>query len=282
MRNNMQSSKPPTSLKLRGTSKNQNVHEILENIIERKKVDLIEKKNNLPLTFNSSPKGRGGNNDKFKAAIAKNAISIIAEVKLASPTEGELGTEENMLERVITYEKAGADAISIITEPHYFHGSISFIPKVKEVIGLPTLQKDFVIDEYQIYESKMIGADALLLIARLVDKATLQQFVSLCFELGIEPVVEIANEEDLSNALSTQTRIIAVNARDLTTFAVSIETACALLQRIPKGFISLGFSGIHSSEEVKKYKAVGVRGVLVGTELMERNNIEEFIPSLKS
>src|SRR6266700_1535424 len=123
--------------------------------------------------------------------------------------------------------------ISIITEKHYFKGDISFISKVKENVSLPVLQKDFIIDPVQIYEAKEAGADALLLISRLVTERQLQKFVSLCFSLGIEPVVEINNEEDLKKTITTKTNIIAVNARDLDTFIVDIEKACLLMQEIP-------------------------------------------------
>ncbi len=187
-----------------------------------------------------------------------------------------------LVDRAVTYEKSGADAISFITEKKYFKGDTKYITELKIIISLPILQKDFVIDEYQIYEAKKIGSDALLLIVRYLDKKTLQSFVSLCQKLGIEPVVEINSEEDLEKAIATETNIIAVNARNLEDFTIDLERACDLLKKIPGNFIKLGFSGIHSAKEVEKYKDAGARGVLVGTELMKAGNVGKFLTSLRT
>ncbi len=191
------------------------------------------------------------------------------------------GSSDEIIKRAIAYKKAGAEAISFITEKHYFKGDISFIPQLKKTVSLPILQKDFVVDEYQIYQAKIAGSDALLLIVRYLDIETLKHFVSLCQKLNIEPVVEINNKEDLAKAIETRTKLIAVNARDLQTFEVNVDRACELLRKIPDRFTKLGFSGIHSSLEVKKYKEAGARGVLVGTELMKAKNIGEFLLSLR-
>jgi len=254
------------------------MHNILKEIVARKKQDLVTLKKGMPPMpgYKPTPALR----DFKKAILSSGDVAIISEVKLASPTIASLGAADEILQRVVAYEKAGANAISFITEKHYFAGDISFIPKIKETVSIPVLQKDFVIDEYQIYEAKQAGSDALLLIAKLVDKERLQTFVLLCQELGIEPIVEINDEEDLEKAISTKTNIIAVNARDLETFVIDVERACVLLKKIPDTFIKLGFSGIHSNHEVKKYKDAGVKGVLVGTELMRSENVEEFITNL--
>ncbi len=243
------------------------MHNILQDIIEKKKLDLIEKKRNY---------------NKFKQNITSKNIAVIAEIKLASPSAGMLGSEDEIITRAVSYEKAGANAISFITEKHYFKSDISFIPKIKEKISLPILQKDFVIDAYQIYEAKTVDSDALLLIARLLDKKTLQKFVLLCQELGIEPVVEINDAKDLSKAIETNTKIIAVNARNLENFEIDIENACELLKKIPDTFVKLGFSGIQSNQEVKKYQEAGASAILVGTELMKAEDIEAFITKLKN
>lgn len=241
------------------------MHNILLDIVEKKKQDLVKSKKNF---------------GKFKDAVSF-PVSIIAEIKLASPTHPHLGSQEEILERAVLYEKAGANAISFITERHYFKGDISFIPRIKERVGLPVLQKDFVIDAYQIYEAKRAGSDALLLIAKLLEKEKLREFVAVCQGIGIESVVEVNDEEDLEKSVATNTEIIAVNARNLEDFTVDVNKACELLKKISGAFITLGFSGIHSKEEVEKYKHAGVRGVLVGTELMKAKNIGEFIKSLK-
>ena len=209
-------------------------------------------------------------------------VAIIAEIKLASPSEGVLGTADDITARVRQYEQAGADAISIVTEKYLFHGETEFVGRIKKEVSLPVLQKDFVIDEYQIYESKFAEADAILLIARLVDLDKLKDFTTLTQELGMEAVVEINNQADLTKAVKTSTKIIAVNARDLDTFEVNVDRACKLLKKVPEKFIKLGFSGIHSRAEVEKYKRAGAKAVLVGTALMKTNDIDRLIKELKN
>lgn len=208
-------------------------------------------------------------------------FAIIAEIKFASPTNPNLGSPEDLLDRAREYQKAGADAISIITKKAFFKGDIGFVSQVKKVVKIPILQKDFVIDEQQIYEAAHIGSDALLFIARLVSKEKLKTFVLLAQKLGIEPVVEVFDEEDLKKAVAINTRYIAVNARDLETFVVDIDVACKLMEKIPNKFIKLGFSGIQGRLEVEKYIKAGAKGVLVGTALMKAKNIKEFIGVLR-
>ncbi len=160
------------------------MHDILLQIIEKRKKDLYQKKR-VP--------------NKFKTVflnLTGSKMVVIAEIKLASPTMPSLGTKNEVLQRAIAYENAGAEGISFITEKHYFKGDSAFIPKIKSKINLPILQKDFVIDPYQIYEAKIIGSDAILLIARLVSKNVLKSFVALSQEIGVEPIVEINDAED--------------------------------------------------------------------------------------
>ncbi|MBI5122550.1 bifunctional indole-3-glycerol phosphate synthase/phosphoribosylanthranilate isomerase [Candidatus Roizmanbacteria bacterium] len=260
------------------------MHNILLKIIEKKKQDLVLMKPNLNIKiFKQSKKKLKLQNNKFRNSIAgAKKIALIGEIKFASPTSSLLGSKAELLSRAKKYEESGVDAISIITEQHYFKADIEFVTQVKKHVDLPVLQKDFVIDAAQIYEAKQIGSDALLLIARLLDLETLKIFVSLCQDLGIEPVVEINSEEDLKKAIVTAAKIIAVNARDLETFVVDVTAACELLNKIPNQFIRLGFSGVVFEKEVLQYKKAGVRGVLVGTSLMKTKNIEEFILSLRA
>lgn len=239
------------------------MHNILKKIIEKKHEDLARLKQN-----------------KFRG-IFENKMAFITEIKLASPTIPYLGSEKDIIKRAIDYEQAGVDAISIITEKHFFKGRPEFITRIKKRVRLPILQKDFIINPIQIYEAKIIGADALLLIAKIVDSKTLIKFVTLCQKIGLEPVVEINDELDLKKALATSTKIIAVNARNLKTFNVDVDKACQLMKKIPDRFIKLGFSGIRSSNEIKKYRQAGANGVLIGTSLMKAKNIKSFIKKLR-
>ena len=261
------------------------MNDILKQIIEKKRVDLAEQKKKVPEEVIKKKAFGKQFYSTFTASIMHpkfGDIALIAEIKLASPTVSSLGSEKEVLKRAKLYEEAEADAISFITEKHYFKGDISFIPGIKKTVTLPVLQKDFVIDAYQIYEAKMTGSDALLLIARIVDTKKLHDFVCLCQELEIEPVVEIQTEEDLEKIIASSPSVIAVNARDLETFSVDVPRACELLKKIPDGYMKLGFSGIHSFKEVKQYREAGVEGVLVGTSLMKAGNIEEFLRSLRT
>ncbi len=210
-------------------------------------------------------------------------IGLIAEIKLASPTEGNLGERAGVLKRARDYRDAGADAVSVITEKKIFNGNPDLVLMIKNsAINLPVLQKDFIVQESQIEESHKIGADALLLIARIVNKDKLKRFVCLCKEKNLEPVVEIFNQSDLANAIKSGTKIIAVNARDLDTFEINVDRACKLIKQVPDKFIKLGFSGIHGRAEVQKYKQAGAKAVLVGTELMKTDNIHNKIMELKN
>lgn len=240
------------------------MHNILKAIVNKKKKDL----------------GRKEEKRFVKALSDRGSMAIIGELKFASPAGSNFGSANILTKKAKDYKKAGIAAISIITEKHFFKGDTSFIPQVRQVIDLPILQKDFVIDESQIYEAKFLGSDALLLIARILDKQTLKRFVLLAKQLGIEPVVEIANEEDLSKAITTTTDIIAVNARNLDTFAVNVEKACLLMKKIPQQFIRLGFSGVSSKQETLQYKKAGAKGVLIGTSLMKAENVSEFMKGL--
>lgn len=256
------------------------MHNILEDIIKKKREDIEKEK---PFNFTQDKHVR---HDKTFLQAIENAfqmkgIAIIAEVKLASPTAGKLGTEKDVLSRVKAYEAAGADAISVVTEKHFFAGDVSFVTEIKKAVQIPVLQKDFVIDPYQIYEAKQVGADALLLIAKIVSPKELQHFVALCLVSGIEPVVEINDEQDLESALQTKTRIVAVNARNLETFAIDVTKACDLLTHIPKHYTRLGFSGVVSNKEITQYKNAGANGILVGTNLMKSANIQAFLGGLR-
>jgi indole-3-glycerol phosphate synthase len=241
------------------------MHNTISEIIYQKQNDLQERKKTSPF---------------FKTIKKKKGTVIIGEIKLASPENSSLGKRKMIHRKIQAYEKEGVDIVSIITEEHFFRGDIQFIKKAKRISKLLVLQKDFVIDTLQIYEAKFAGSDALLLIARIVPEDVLREFVDLCFAIGIEPIVEVASEKDIKKAIQTRTRIIAVNARDLDTFTLNVNFACDLLQKIPVKYIKLGFSGIKSEKEMQKYKHAGVKGVLIGTYLMQSKSIKECIEKL--
>lgn len=240
------------------------MHNTLKEIIKQKRIDVKQPKQ-----------------QRFLSLFKKKQMVIIGEVKLASPSVGVLAPADVFIPKVHEYRNAGIDAISVITEKHFFHGDSAYIKQVTEAVSLPVLQKDFVIDEQQIYEAKALGADALLLIARILTTQKLSKFVEHCLALDIEPVVEIHSVSDLRKAVKTHTRIIAVNARNLETFYVDVENACRLIKKIPVGYVKLGFSGITSRKEVALYKDAGVDGILIGTALTKEVNVDAFLSSLR-
>lgn len=258
------------------------MHKILQDILKSTKEEVEKRKNESVDDVITSFGGRISFKDRILKPN-KGDMGLIGEIKLASPVVGVLREKVDALNRLLNYQNGGVDAISVITEKNHFKGSLELVSDIKKSISnLPILQKDFIIDDFQIEESRLIGADALLLIARIVDADELKRFVKLCKDAGIEPVVEIHTPDDLAKAVESGTEIIAVNARDLDTFTVDVNRACQILKSIPERFIKLGFSGIHSRAEVEKYKESGANAVLVGTELMRASDIEKFIKELKN
>lgn len=261
------------------------MHKKLEEILMKTRVDLFRRKKQRPLNVLKNIINDFQNDNNFYQSLLEpkfGKIAIISEIKIASPSEGNLGKATDILSRAKEYELYGADCISVVTEKHYFKGNPKFVRQIKNITSLPILQKDFIIDQYQIYEAKITGSNAILLIARIVSEKDLLSLVNLANEIGIEPVVEINNEEDLEKSINTKTRIIAVNARDLDTFEVNVVRACELLKKIPNQFIKIGFSGIHSRAEVEKYIKAGVNAILVGTQLMKTNSIQKLMKELKN
>jgi indole-3-glycerol phosphate synthase len=224
--------------------------------------------------------------DAFYRAVTEpfgGDVSLIAEIKHRSPSAGVLAEpDEDSVARAHLYETAGADAVSYVSDAVNFGGHPDMVRHLTDTIGIPVLQKDFVVDNYQIVEAAVNGAHALLLIARILDMRTLAAFVELCYLYGIEPVVEIYDEKDLEKALATNARIFGVNARDLDTFAIDIDGACSLGRSIPEDRIFIGFSGVRDRGDVERFRDAGARAVLVGTTLMRAENIEDTISHLKN
>ncbi|MBI2022448.1 indole-3-glycerol-phosphate synthase [Candidatus Daviesbacteria bacterium] len=263
------------------------MHKVLKDILEktkrqvkaRKQETSIEKLNRKIVLQKSSL------SHKFLTkiyAIGLKKTGVIAEIKLASPNAGILGSEKDLTKKLKEYKKASVDALSVVTEKTFFKGDLSLITKIKSTIDLPLLHKDFVVDPYQVYESKALGADALLLIARILEKDQLKEFVDICLEVGLDPVVEINSIEDAEKALDSNTQIIAVNARDLDTFDMDVAYACALMKKIPLTYVKLGFSGVDSKKQVRMYRHAGASAVLIGTKLMQTDGVKGFLKEVLS
>ncbi len=247
---------------------------ILTKIIEAKKKEVEIAKENLPLSKLKNrlmvlPSSRG-----FKQAVSKeHKISLIAELKKASPSAGLLRRDFDPLKIARIYRAYGANALSVVTDEKFFMGNLSYIDMIKKEVYLPVLRKDFIIDKYQIYESKLFGADAVLLIADLLSRGELSEFLNICRDLAMDAVVEVHDEEDLNKALGAQSPIIGINNRNLHTFEVDLEVTSNLIRSIPDGKVIISESGIKTYENMMFLKSLGVKAALVGEIFMRSEDI---------
>ncbi len=214
-----------------------------------------------------------------EGAFAK--IAFVCEVKKASPSKGVIIEDFPYLEIAKEYEKAGADAISVLTEPEYFLGDNGYLTAISDAVRIPVLRKDFTLDEYQIYEAKVIGADAVLLICSLLDTATLKRYLALCNELGLSALVEAYTEEEVNSAIDAGARLIGVNNRNLQTFEVDLNNSIRLRGLVPSDIIFVAESGIKVPEDINVLQEAGVDAVLIGEVLMNSPNKKELLTQLR-
>jgi indole-3-glycerol phosphate synthase len=218
----------------------------------------------------------------FIEAINKpRQISLIAEIKKASPSKGLIREDFHHLEIAKAYGDAGVQAISVLTEEDYFLGNIAYINEVKNSTTVPVLRKDFITDPYQIYESRFYGADAVLLIASLLTQDEIVQFVALAKDLGMDALVEVHNEKELKKVLKLKgISLIGINNRDLRTFEVDSKTVERLFPLIPKDKVVVVESGIKTAQDVLFLKILGINAILVGTVFMESPDIKSSVEKL--
>jgi indole-3-glycerol phosphate synthase len=213
-------------------------------------------------------------NSSFKKNISRpHHVNLIAEIKKASPSKGILRGDFNPVKIAMTYQAHGASAISVLTDERFFEGKLEHIRMVKESVSLPILRKDFIIDEYQIYESVACGADAILLIADLLSDNEMTGFYQLAVSLGLDVLLEVHNEEDMEKAIATGGEMIGINNRDLHTFKVDLAMTQKLMRLIPAHKIKVSESGIKSYEDVMFLKSIGINAVLIGEAFMEAPDI---------
>lgn len=220
-------------------------------------------------------------NFEFEKAINENDISFICEVKKASPSKGVIAKSFPYVEIAKEYEKAGATCISVLTEPKYFMGSKQYLKEISQNVSIPLLRKDFVIDEYMIYDAKIHGASCVLLICSLLDEATLKKYIGICDELGLSALVEAHDKEEIEKALLAGTRMIGVNNRDLKTFTVDINNSIRLRKFVPKDIIFVAESGIKTNEDIINLRKANVNAVLIGETFMRAENKKEMLDELK-
>lgn len=216
----------------------------------------------------------------FEEAIAKEGLSFICEVKKASPSKGVIAEDFPYLKIANDYEVAGASAISVLTEPYYFQGKDDYLKEITKEVSIPTLRKDFTVDEYQIYEAKTIGASAILLICAILDDEQLRTYREIADSLHMASLVEAHDEEEVKRAMKAGARIIGVNNRDLKTFNVDIHNSIRLRPLVPKEILFVSESGIKTKEDIKELVANGVDGVLIGETMMTAPNRREQLEKL--
>ena len=253
----------------------------LEMILTEKKKELKLRHKEVTLKELKRQAGRAKRKIRnFQNAITRPfKINLIAEIKKASPSMGDINTAIDITKQAKIYESAGAGAISVVTDAH-FKGDLGFIKEIKKVTTIPVLRKDFIFEPYQIYESYLAGADALLLIAAILDEKKLKRLVLLAHKLGMQCLVETHTKEDVEKALKTDAKIIGINARDLETFDISLDSVISLIKRIPKGRVIVAESGIHTRKDVQYLAKGGINAVLVGTALMKARNVRAKIREL--
>jgi len=240
----------------------------------------------LAVEEGSRESGVGSREEKakfpFERAIAVSGLSFICEVKKASPSKGIIAADFPWLQIALEYETAGAAAISVLTEPDYFLGSDQYLREIAAAVSIPTLRKDFVIDSYQIYEAKILGAKAVLLICALLDTETLAEYIKTANELGLSSLVEIHDEAEAEQAVRAGAKIIGINNRDLKTFKVDLAVTARLRSLIPSGILTVAESGIKSPGDVRAISGINLDAVLVGESLMRAADKKRFLAELKS
>ncbi|WP_458459736.1 indole-3-glycerol phosphate synthase TrpC [Pseudobutyrivibrio sp.] len=255
---------------------------ILDQLAEHAKIRVAENMKNISLQEIREealrlPKG----NFEFEKALRKDDIAFICECKKASPSKGIIAEEFDYLSIAKEYEEAGADCISVLTEPKWFLGSDEYLKAIANTVNIPCIRKDFTVDEYMIYEAKLLGAKAVLLICAILSKEQIASYIKICDELGISALVEAHDEEEIKMAVDAGARVIGVNNRNLKDFSVDTSNSKRLRQMIPENIIFVSESGISTSDDVKALQDAKVNAVLIGETLMRADDKKMKLSELR-
>lgn len=242
---------------------------ILDEIVSAKKKQLILDKENISEEKMKELAGLCERESiSFYEALKKPGLSIIGEFKKASPSHGRMDNKIELTDRIDQYNEA-VDAISCLTEEKYFLGGVSYFKQIREMTPLPMIRKDFMIDPYQIFEAKVIGADCILLIAAILTDRELKMFYELAYALGMDVLVEVHDETEMMRAVGLDAKIIGVNNRNLKDFTIDLNTTKRLKEMVPEGTVLVSESGVSGDEDVEFLKEAGVDALLIGTVFME-------------
>lgn len=252
----------------------------LTDIISFKKEELLERKKKIPFKTINLQLQHVKPPREFKKALSGGGVKVIAEIKKASPSKGVIREDFDYLAIAESYEKSGAAAISVLTDSHFFQGDIEYLSQVRHVVDLPLLRKDFIIDEYQVVESRVYSADAILLIAAVLSEKELQHLHSLSKALEMDVLVEVHDKKDLKKALSIGADMIGINNRDLQRFKTDIRTTANLAKGILGDRIIVSESGINTREDIAYLRHAGVHAFLIGEALMREAEPGEKLKEL--
>lgn len=219
---------------------------------------------------------------EFENALKKDGVSFICECKKASPSKGLIAPDFPYLQIAKEYEAGGADCISVLTEPKWFLGSDSYLQEIAQSVSIPCIRKDFTVDAYMIYEAKVLGAKAVLLICSILSKEQLKEYLEICDELGISALVEAHDEQEISLALEVGARIIGVNNRNLKDFSVNTKNSEQLRKLVPENVIFVSESGVKEYADVQAVSQMGADAVLIGEALMRRENRTDTLREWKA
>jgi len=252
------------------------VSTILDEIIERTKADLEKRKKEMTLDMLGMSLSYNPYQPRdvksFLTRDEKDPYRIIAEVKKASPSKGIIREDFDPVRIAMNYEKSGANALSILTEPHYFQGSLEYLAQIRRYTSIPLLRKDFIVDRYQLVEALVYGADFVLLIAKALSRKELKQLLEDAWHLGLEVLVEIHDTEDLKKAIFAGANIIGINHRNLDTFEMDMSLSEKLIPMIPNGKIIVAESGLYEHAQLQTLHDVGVDAYLIGEHFMRQED----------
>ncbi|APW66080.1 indole-3-glycerol phosphate synthase [Poseidonibacter parvus] len=259
---------------------------ILDEIVERTKQDLEIRKKEISLdllgrTLASNPFAPR-DVKPFLTSTSSEPIRIIAEVKKASPSKGIIKEDFNPMEIAQAYSNSGANAISVLTEPHYFHGNLEYLTQIRRYVPTPLLRKDFIVDKYQIVEALVYGADFILLIAKSLATKELKELYEYALHLGLEVLVEIHDKEDLTKAIKCGASIIGINHRNLDTMQMDMTMCDQLIPMIPNGKIIVAESGVSNVETIQRLSKIGADAFLIGEHFMRQSSIEDEVTKFKN
>ncbi len=254
----------------------------LERILQAKRGEVEIRQAEIPFQLLQSRADEAPKPRDFAAALGKPGLGVIGEVKRASPSKGPLRPDLDAAATAARYESGGCVAISVLTDGPHFAARPDDLPTVRRAVSVPVLRKDFLIADYQIWEARAMGADALLLIVAALDQSTLHDLVALTHHLGMEALVEVHNEEEVAIALECGARVVGINNRDLHSFRVDLDTTSRLRPLIPEGIVVIAESGIKGPDDAARVRALGIDAVLIGEALVTAKEPAALVQSISN